>query len=183
MSGRILVEVFNEKELKDVVVNNGVDVNWFYKTDVNFHGNSIVVWLGENSWSYSTVDYLKEENVKYSDVISYETYINKYGVFNPKSQPEEDMVNHPSHYTQFDRETIDTMKGMSTPEEFRGHLKLTTVKEISAIKKSLVTKLSDIDNSLKLVSDTNLSIQSELDELHSYEERIASFMEIVIVEN
>lgn len=61
--------------------------------------------------------------------------------------------------------------------------KKATVKEISAIKKSLVTKLSDIDNSLKLVSDTNLSIQSELDELHSYEERIASFMEIVIVEN
>jgi len=61
--------------------------------------------------------------------------------------------------------------------------KKATVKEISAIKKSLVTKLSDIDNSLKLVSDTNLSIQSELDELHSYEERIASFIEIVIVEN
>lgn len=60
--------------------------------------------------------------------------------------------------------------------------KKATVKEISAIKKSLVTKLSDIDNSLKLVSDTNLSIQSELDELHGYEERIASFMEIVIVE-
>lgn len=60
--------------------------------------------------------------------------------------------------------------------------KKATVKEISAIKKSLVTKLSDIDNSLKLVSDTNLSIQSKLDELHSYEERIASFMEIVIVE-
>lgn len=131
MSGIILVEVFNEKELKDIVVNNGVDVNWFYKTDVNFHGNGIVVWLGENSWSYSTVDYLKEENVKYSDVISYETYMNKYGVFNHKSQPEEDMVNHPSHYKQFDRETIDTMKGMSTPEEFRGHLKLTAVKYIS----------------------------------------------------
>ena len=61
--------------------------------------------------------------------------------------------------------------------------KKATVKEISAIKKSLVTKLSDIDNSLKLVSDTNLSIQSQLDELHGYEERIASFMEIVIVEN
>ena len=60
--------------------------------------------------------------------------------------------------------------------------KKATVKEISAIKKSLVTKLSDIDNSLKLVSDTNISIQSQLDELHSYEERITSFMEIVIVD-
>ena len=52
-----------------------------------------------------------------------------------KSQDEvksvSDMVNHPSHYNQFSREVIDTMQGMSTPEEFKGHLKLTAVKYIS----------------------------------------------------
>lgn len=42
-----------------------------------------------------------------------------------------DMVNSPSHYKQFSREVIDTMQGMSTPEEFKGHLKLTAVKYIS----------------------------------------------------
>ena len=42
-----------------------------------------------------------------------------------------DMVNSPSHYKQFSREVIDTMQGMSTPEEFKGHLKLTAVKYLS----------------------------------------------------
>lgn len=43
----------------------------------------------------------------------------------------QDMVNNPSHYKQFSREVIDTMQGMSTPEEFKGHLKLTAIKYIS----------------------------------------------------
>jgi len=42
-----------------------------------------------------------------------------------------DMVNHPSHYKQFSREVIDTMQGMSTPEEFKGHLKLNAIKYLS----------------------------------------------------
>jgi len=42
-----------------------------------------------------------------------------------------DMVNSPSHYKQFGREVIDTMQGMSTPEEFKGYLKLNAVKYIS----------------------------------------------------
>lgn len=43
----------------------------------------------------------------------------------------QDMINHPIHYKQFSREVIDTMQGMSTPEEFKGHLKLTAVKYLS----------------------------------------------------
>lgn len=43
----------------------------------------------------------------------------------------QDMVNHPSHYKQFGREVIDTMQGMSTPEEFKGYLKLNAVKYLS----------------------------------------------------
>lgn len=42
-----------------------------------------------------------------------------------------DMINHPSHYKQFSREVIDTMQGMSTPEEFKGYLKLNAVKYLS----------------------------------------------------
>ena len=42
-----------------------------------------------------------------------------------------DMVNHPNHYTAYSREVIDTMQGVSTPEEFRGHLKLTAIKYLS----------------------------------------------------
>lgn len=39
-----------------------------------------------------------------------------------------DQVNHPSHYTQGDIECIEAMKASSTPAEFQGHLKLTTMK-------------------------------------------------------
>ena len=42
-----------------------------------------------------------------------------------------DMVNHPPHYTQGGLETIDIMEAKSTPEEFKGHLKLTAMKYLT----------------------------------------------------
>lgn len=42
-----------------------------------------------------------------------------------------DMVNQPPHYTLGGIETIDYMKAKSTPEEFRGHLRLTAIKYLS----------------------------------------------------
>jgi hypothetical protein len=42
-----------------------------------------------------------------------------------------DMVNHPPHYTQGGMETIDIMEAKSTPEEFKGHLKLTAMKYLT----------------------------------------------------
>jgi len=44
-----------------------------------------------------------------------------------------DMVNHPPHYTYGGIETIDYMKAKSTPEEFRGHLRLTSIKYLSRV--------------------------------------------------
>lgn len=44
---------------------------------------------------------------------------------------EVDMINSPNHYNQFSREVIDTMKGMSTAEEFKVFLKLNAVKYLS----------------------------------------------------
>jgi hypothetical protein len=44
---------------------------------------------------------------------------------------EQDMVNHPPHYTQGGMETIDIMEAKSTPEEFKGHLKLTALKYLT----------------------------------------------------
>lgn len=35
----------------------------------------------------------------------------------------QDMVNHPSHYERYDMETIEAIKGQSTPDEYRGFLK------------------------------------------------------------
>jgi len=42
-----------------------------------------------------------------------------------------DLVNKPPHYTVGGIETIDYMKAKSTPEEFRGHLRLTAIKYLS----------------------------------------------------
>ena len=42
-----------------------------------------------------------------------------------------DMVNHPPHYMVGGIETIDYMQAKSTPEEFRGHLRLTALKYLS----------------------------------------------------
>lgn len=42
-----------------------------------------------------------------------------------------DMVNHPPHYKIGGIETIDYMKAKSTPEEFKGHLRLTAIKYLS----------------------------------------------------
>ena len=42
-----------------------------------------------------------------------------------------DAVNQPKHYTFGGIETIEYMKAKSTPEEFKGHLRLTALKYLS----------------------------------------------------
>jgi hypothetical protein len=42
-----------------------------------------------------------------------------------------DMVNYPPHYTKGGMETIDIMEAKATPEEFKGHLKLTALKYLT----------------------------------------------------
>ena len=42
-----------------------------------------------------------------------------------------DMVNNPPHYTHGGIETIDYMEAKSTPEEFKGHCRLTAIKYLS----------------------------------------------------
>jgi hypothetical protein len=69
------------------------------------------------------------------------TILNKYKgepvKFKPKyrmmlsMEKEQDMVNNPPHYTKGGMETIDIMEAKSTPEEFKGHLKLTALKYLT----------------------------------------------------
>jgi hypothetical protein len=42
-----------------------------------------------------------------------------------------DLINSPPHYTSGGIETIDYMEAKSTPEEFRGHLRLSALKYLS----------------------------------------------------
>ena len=69
--------------------------------------NEMTEWLRKNSWS----GLRGEGSIAHS----------------PMSDP----VNSPPHYTSGGIETIDYMEAKSTPEEFRGHLRLTTIKYLS----------------------------------------------------
>ena len=50
--------------------------------------------------------------------------------FSAKESPENDSVNHPSHYTQGDIECIDAIEASMSSEEFRGYLKGQIIKYI-----------------------------------------------------
>lgn len=49
----------------------------------------------------------------------------------PSSKDCKDMVNHPSHYERYDMETIEAIKGQSTPDEYRGFLKGNVMKYLA----------------------------------------------------
>jgi hypothetical protein len=69
-----------------------------------------------------------EELKHYSDYLAQTSSSN----LEPKQEERDaDPVNHPPHYTSGGIETIDYMQAKSTPEEFRGHLRLTTLKYLS----------------------------------------------------
>ena len=50
---------------------------------------------------------------------------------NTKVCNNQDVVNQPPHYTVGGIETIDYMMAKSSPEEFKGHLRLTALKYLS----------------------------------------------------
>lgn len=43
-------------------------------------------------------------------------------------RPYDDKVNHPNHYNKYSREVIESIKGLCTPDEFRGYLKGNIIK-------------------------------------------------------
>ena len=47
---------------------------------------------------------------------------------NFEEDPKSDAVNHPSHYNRYSREVIESIKGLCTPDEFRGYLKGNIIK-------------------------------------------------------
>ena len=47
---------------------------------------------------------------------------------NFEEAPKSDAVNHPSHYNRYSREVIESIKGLCTPEEYRGYLKGNIIK-------------------------------------------------------
>ena len=72
---------------------------------------------------------------------------------------EVDMINHPSHYKQFSREVIDTMQGMSTPEEFNGYLKLNAVKYLSRYQGK--NGVEDLDKAIWYITKLKEVLEAE----------------------
>ena len=60
-----------------------------------------------------------------------ERYAKEAGEKMSSSKDCQDMVNHPSHYERYDMETIEAIKGQSTPNEYRGFLKGNVMKYLA----------------------------------------------------
>jgi hypothetical protein len=67
----------------------------------------------------------------------------------PLRPQSEDIINHPSHYTFFKKEIIDTIRDSLTPEEFIGYLKGNMIKYRmrAGIKGGIEKRKEDLDKS------------------------------------
>jgi len=109
MSGIIYVRVGNLKEFEDVVVNNGVKIDDFYIHAKMNYGNQTVVRLSNTEWAYCSVGYFIDDGVDLENVLSYKEYMKKYGHTELAEKPEEDNINHPTHYNSYSFEVIDVI--------------------------------------------------------------------------
>lgn len=80
-------------------------------------------------------------------------------------RPYDDKVNHPSHYNKYSREVIESIKGLCTPEEFRGYLKGNIIKY--SARYSDKDGVQDID---KLAKYTQFLKEFELEQAELSEE-------------
>ena len=103
MNGKIYVSVTTKKQMEDVIVNHGFDLETFYETNMfKVHKEKTVLELISNDWFYCSID-----DVKPNPLLSYEDYMEKFGRSDKAETPEEDMINHPSHYNSYSFEVID----------------------------------------------------------------------------
>ena len=80
-------------------------------------------------------------------------------------RPYDDKVNHPSHYNKYSREVIESIKGLCTPDEFRGYLKGNIIKY--SARYSDKDGIQDID---KLAKYTQFLKEFELEQAELSEE-------------
>lgn len=80
-------------------------------------------------------------------------------------RPYDDKVNHPSHYNRYSREVIESIKGLCTPDEFRGYLKGNIIKY--SARYSGKDGIQDID---KLAKYTQFLKEFEIEQAELSEE-------------
>lgn len=120
---------------------------------------------------YDEVKTMKDNNIIHANIGSktWEKYMEELNKEediagdSTKSQDEAkavtDVINQPSHYKQFSREVIDTMQGMSTPEEFKGYLKLNAVKYLSRYQGK--NGIQDLDKAIWYVTKLKEFLEEE----------------------
>jgi hypothetical protein len=142
-------KIENIKEWEDTTVKQEFTYPmWFKNKDfghiVKFEGLTVgEVVHGFENWY---IDYTKSDNfTPHTNVTIWEQIENpnlatdkeieqvineEYEKDSLINKDKQDMIN-PSHYKKGGIETIDYMKAKSTPEEFKGHLRLTALKYLS----------------------------------------------------
>lgn len=132
---KYIVKVSSREQFQAVIdyVGTDTELNPFHEDDtfvfIRVKGNYWVWMDGEYFLSHMHESQYDDYQV-YTFLDFSEEKLMRTPSFATHAQ-EVDMINNPSHYNLFSREVIDTMKGMSTPEEFKGFLKLNAVKYIS----------------------------------------------------
>lgn len=138
IDNKFMVSVTSEEQFY-VVARFAVPNSYVGDMYDTYEANSVVI-VDVDKWFYAPFEDSLGVKEEFGYPISFEEFEMRYletvPTDNVMTHDDEvkavsDMVNSPSHYKQFSREVIDTMQGMSTPEEFKGHLKLTAVKYLS----------------------------------------------------
>lgn len=132
------------------------------------YGSDTVVIVDIDRWYYVNFEHALALREEFGFPISFEEFEMRYletvTVDNVMTHDDEvtavqDMINHPSHYKQFSREVIDTMQGMSTPEEFKGYLKLNAVKYLSRYQGK--NGIEDLDKAIWYVTKLKEVLEEE----------------------
>jgi len=137
-NNKFMVSVTSEEQFY-VVARFAVPNSYVGDMYDTYKANSVII-VDVGNWFFVNFEMALEMKEEFGYPIPFEEFEMRYletvptdnvMTHNDEVKAVSDMVNSPSHYKQFSREVIDTMQGMSTPEEFKGHLKLTAVKYLS----------------------------------------------------
>lgn len=153
----ILVNVKSYEEMKATAeyTGKGEYAKYFWESA---YGDKTVVYLNETpgSFEYSDIKFHDEsDDLKNETILSFEEFSQQY----LNKTATQDMINHPSHYKQFSREVIDTMQGVSTPEEFKGYLKLNAIKYLSRYQGK--NGVEDLDKAVWYINKLKEVVENE----------------------
>lgn len=142
----------HENEVKTMKDNNTIHVNVGSKT-----WDKYMEELNKEGYVVGDITMSKEESKEESKVVSGVKIFQ--GTDADLAKIAKDMINHPSHYNQFSREVIDTMQGVSTPEEFKGYLKLNAIKYLSRYQGK--NGVEDLDKAIWYVTKLKEVLEEE----------------------